>query len=397
MALLNVDLALAQLLQKAEQNAVAQTEQIRLEQALGRVLAEPICATSDLPPWPNSAMDGYAFRASDLQDHHCLPVSQKIFAGYAPSALAVGTCARIFTGAPLPEGADTVEMQENTELTEQGVHFLQAVKTGQFVRKQAQECHQGEQLLAQGTRLSAVDLALAASVGVTQLKVYRRFRVALMSTGDELVEPGQPLAAGQIYNSNRRLLLAWLGQMGCEVNDLGIVPDQPEAITEKLAQVADADLLLSTGGVSVGDADYLGQILRQQGQLEFWKLALKPGKPLTFGHYQGTAFLGLPGNPASSLVTFAILARAYILRCLHVQKVAPLSLKVPIAFAINASERREYMRVRLNDGQAERYETQCSGVLRSAAFADGLLVVPENQAFSQGQLLQFIPFSELFI
>lgn len=397
MSLLNLDDALAQLLEQARANPILETQVVSVAQALGRVLAEPVVAKTDLPAWANSSMDGYAVRLADLQGTTTLPVSQKIFAGHAPMPLEVGTCARIFTGAPLPEGADAVEMQENTQVTKQGIHFLQAISTGQYIRPQAQECSKGQVLLEQGTRLSAIDLALASSLGATTLRVYRNYRVALLSTGDELVEAGQPLQVGQIYNSNRTLLLTWLQQLGCEVQDLGILPDDPQQIRHVLNNINNTDLILSTGGVSVGEADYLGQILREEGQLSFWKLALKPGKPLTFGHYQGTAYLGLPGNPASSLVTFAILARPYILSCLQVQAVQPLSFIVPIGFDIpNASIRREYLRVRLINGVAQQYDNQCSGVLRSAAWADGLLVVQENQCFKQGDYLEFIPFSELF-
>lgn len=397
MSLLSLDQALIALQEKARLQPIKEIEQVSVCAALGRVLAEPLIATTDLPPWANSAMDGYALRQSDLHTTQTLVVSQKIFAGHAPQPLQAGTCARIFTGAPLPAGADSVEMQENTEVTQQGVRFLQPVTLGQYVRPQGQECQQGQPLLSQGTRLSAIDLALATSVGVTKVGVYRKYRVALLSTGDELVEAGQALQAGQIYNSNRTLLLTALTQLGCDVQDIGILPDDPDKIRHVLREINNVDLILSTGGVSVGEADYLGQILREEGQLSFWKLALKPGKPLTFGYYKNTAFLGLPGNPASSLVTFAILARPYILACLQAKNIAPLSFSVTIGFDIpQASVRREYLRVRVIQGVAQQYDNQCSGVLRSAAWADGLLVVRENQCFKQGDQLAFIPFSELF-
>jgi molybdopterin molybdotransferase len=220
--------------------------------------------------------------------------------------------------------------------------------------------------------------------------------VAVVSTGDELVEPGQPLGPGQIYNSNRSLLCAWLQRLGCEVRDAGILPDDAQRTREALAALGDADLILSTGGVSVGEADHLGQVLREEGELALWKLAIKPGKPLTCGHFRGVPVLGLPGNPASTLVTFALLARPYLLRRLGVQRVAPLSVEVAAGFAWSKpGKRREYLRARLENGRAVLYPNQSSGVLRSAAWADGLVEVLEERSYAEGDVLRFIPLSEL--
>lgn len=389
-----VDEAIAALLERVP--APPAVEDIDLRDALGRVLAEPLSAPFDVPAWDNSAMDGYALRLADWQGEP-LPVSQRILAGDAPQALQPGTCARIFTGAPLPAGADCVEMQENTEVLDDGrVRFLQALRLGRNIRPRGQEARAGEVILAAGTRLGPVELALAASLGVETLSVRRRPRVALLSTGDELVEPGQPLGPGQIYNSNRRLLAAWLRRLGCEVHDAGILADDLQATRAALAGLTSVDLILSTGGVSVGEADFLGQALREAGELALWKLAIKPGKPLTCGHYQGVPVLGLPGNPASTLVTFGLLARPYLLRRLGVEAIEPLGFEVPAGFAWpRAGGRREYLRARLEQGRAVPHPNQSSGVLRSAAWADGLVEVREERTLAEGEPVRFIPFSEL--
>ena len=247
-----MEAALARLLTLADAAAIEQTEQVALAEAAGRVLAEPLIAALDLPPWANSAMDGYALRLADWNGQ-ALPVSQRIQAGTAPEPLQPGSCARIFTGAPLPEGADTVEMQENVELDESGqVRFCEPLRVGQNIRAKGQETRAGDCVLPAGTRLGPIELGLAASLGAAELKVRRRLRVAVLSTGDELVEPGQALGPGQIYNSNRRLLIAWLQRLGCVVVDAGILPDDLQRTREALGGLGDVDLILSTGGVSVG-------------------------------------------------------------------------------------------------------------------------------------------------
>ncbi|TFF40510.1 gephyrin-like molybdotransferase Glp [Pseudomonas sp. RIT623] len=388
--------ALERLLALAEAAPITTTERVALGAAEGRVLACDLLAGLDLPPWPNSAMDGYALRLADWQGEP-LAVTQRIFAGHAPEPLQPGTCARIFTGAPLPEGADCVEMQENAEVLEDGrVRFVEPLALGQNVRPKGQETRVGELVIAAGTRLGPIQLGLAATLGFAELEVVRRPRVAVLSTGDELVEPGLSLGPGQIYNSNRRLLVSWLQRLGCEVLDAGILPDDLERTRHCLGGLGDVDLILSTGGVSVGEADYLGLALREAGELALWKLAIKPGKPLTFGHYQGVPVIGLPGNPASTLVTFGLLARPYLLRRQGVSKVAPLCFSVPAGFDWpRPGNRREYLRARIEDGQARIYKNQSSGVLRSAAWADGVVEVREGTTPRQGELVTFIPFSEL--
>lgn len=391
-----VEEALAQLLALAETAPIVEVEQVALADAEGRVLAEELVAGLDLPPWPNSAMDGYALRLADWQGEP-LPVSQRIFAGHAPQSLEPGTCARIFTGAPLPPGADCVEMQENAEVqADQRVRFTESLRVGQNIRPQGQEARKGESVLAAGTRLGPIELGLAATLGFAELTVVRRVKVAVLSTGDELVEPGLPLGAGQIYNSNRRLLVSWLQRLGCEVIDAGILADDMQKTRDCLAGLQHVDLILSTGGVSVGEADYLGLALREAGEIALWKLAIKPGKPLTFGHYNGVPVIGLPGNPASTLVTFGLLTRPYLLRRQGVVDVTPLQFAVPAGFDWPvAGNRREYLRARLEQGQALIYKNQNSGVLRSAAWAEGLVEVREGTTPARGDTVQFIPLSEL--
>lgn len=395
-ALLPVETALARLLEMAEATPILEREVLPLALAEGRVLAADLVSSLDLPPWPNSAMDGYALRLSDWTGAP-LPVSQRIFAGQAPLPLAAGTCARIFTGAPVPEGADCVEMQENAEvLDDQRVRFTEVLQVGQNIRAQGQETTVGETVLDAGTRLGPIELGLAASLGCAQLEVVRKVRVAVFSTGDELIEPGQALGPGQIYNSNRVLLCGWLQRLGCEVVDAGILPDDLPTTRQRLAELGDVDLILSTGGVSVGEADFLGIALREEGELALWKLAIKPGKPLTFGHFRAVPVIGLPGNPASTLVTFALLARPYLLRRQGVQAVRPLQFQVPAGFVWSKpGNRREYLRGRLEQGRAVIYRNQSSGVLRSAAWAEGLVEVLEERTLVEGDWVNFIPLSEV--
>ena len=395
-ALMPVEAALARLLEMAGAAPITADEELPLAQVQGRVLAQDLVATLDLPPWPNSAMDGYALRVADWTGQ-ALPVSQKVFAGQAPAPLLPGTCARIFTGAPVPAGADCVEMQENAQVQDDGrVSFSQALHSGQNIRPQGQETTVGEVVLNAGTRLGPIEQGLAATLGNARLRVVRRARVAVLSTGDELIEPGLPLGPGQIYNSNRVLLCSWLQRLGCEVVDAGILPDDLATTRRRLAELGDVDLILSTGGVSVGEADFLGVALREEGELALWKLAIKPGKPLTCGHFRGVPVIGLPGNPASTLVTFALLARPYLLRRMGVQAVEPLKFPVPAGFAWpKPGNRREYLRARLEQGRAIIYRNQSSGVLRSAAWAEGLVEVMEGSTLVEGDWVNFIPLSEV--
>lgn len=397
-SLMPVETALARLLEMADATSIPERERLPLAQVQGRVLADDLLSTLDLPPWPNSAMDGYALRMADWTGEP-LVVSQKIFAGQAPAPLLPGTCARIFTGAPVPAGADCVEMQENAQVqADERVAFTEAMTLGQNIRPQGQETTVGELILPAGTRLGPIEQGLAASLGCAELDVVRKIRVAVLSTGDELIEPGQALGPGQIYNSNRVLLCSWLQRLGCEVIDAGILPDDLVTTRARLGELKNVDLILSTGGVSVGEADFLGIALREEGELSLWKLAIKPGKPLTFGHFRGVPVIGLPGNPASTLVTFALLARPYLLRRLGVKDVDPLKVQVQAGFDWPiAGSRREYLRGRLESGRAIIYKNQSSGVLRSAAWADGLVEVMEGRTLVAGDSVSFIPLSEVLV
>jgi molybdopterin molybdotransferase len=394
--LMPLEEALGKLLELANGTPIGERERVALAQAQGRVLAEDLYAGFDMPPWSNSAMDGYALCAADARGQP-LQVSQRIQAGQMPERLLPGSCARIFTGAPLPEGADCVVMQEEVEVLEDArVVLRQACAAGDNVRPRGQEMRVGERVLEAGTRLGPIESGLVASLGLAEVTVVRRARVAVLSTGDELVEPGRPLGPGQIYNSNRQVLCSWLERLGCTVIDAGILPDDLPRTRERLAQLIDVDLILSTGGVSVGEADFLGVALREEGELALWKLAIKPGKPLTCGFFRQVPVIGLPGNPASTLVTFALLARPYLLRRLGVARVAPLQLPVPAGFDWpRPGNRREYLRGRIEGGQAIIYPNQSSGVLRSAAWAEGLVEVLEGRTLVAGDLVNFIPFSEV--
>ncbi|MFK0089569.1 gephyrin-like molybdotransferase Glp [Pseudomonas sp. NPDC090755] len=392
--LLAVDQALDQLMQLAAQATLQAVEQVGLEHADGRVLARDLLAPADSPPWSNSAMDGYAFRLAEVAAGP-LPVSQTVFAGTAPDPLAPGSCVRIFTGAPVPPGADCVQLQENCRVDADGrVSSTVPLRVGANIRVQGEEIGAGAPLLAAGTVLGPVALGVLAAQGMEQVAVRRKPRVALLSTGNELAKMGAPLAPGQIHDSNRIVLKTLLRRLGCEVIDLGAVGDELALIRAALEQAAGADLILSSGGVSVGDADCIGSLLREGGEVRLWKLAIKPGKPFTFATYNGVPFIGLPGNPGSALVTFLVLVRPYLLRRMGVVQVEPLRIPVVAGFDWpTAGNRQEYLRVRIERGRAVLQATQSSGTLLSAVEADGVLEVPAGKTFDMGELLDFISFA----
>lgn len=401
MALLPVDDALAQLLAAADSLVAAQplrTERVSLGDALSRILAHDVIAPINVPPERNSAMDGYAFCFADLASTDVLPVSQRIPAGRAPQPLLPGSAARIFTGGVLPAGADTVEMQENCHEEAGRVRFLQPPRCGANVRAAGEDIACGSTVLRAGMRLQPPHLGLLASLGLAQVPVYQRLRVALLCSGDELVAPGGTLASGQLFNSNQTLLTAMLQQQGCEVVVLEPVADDLEATRQALRQAVahGVQLVLSTGGVSVGEEDHLRAAVAAEGRIDLWKVAIKPGKPLAFGHVQGTPFMGLPGNPQSAWVTSQILALPFIQR-LQGDVTQPFSLPVPANFARSKPQgRREYLRVRILPGadgqmQLEAHARQGSGVLSSAVWADGLAIVDAGETVVPGQLLTFLP------
>ena len=404
----SLDDALALLAAGAERHAIAATESVSSFDALGRVLAQEVLSTLDVPPEDNTAMDGYALRAADVPTNGvALTVSQRIPAGHVALPLQAGTAARIFTGGQVPQGADAVVMQEQCEAVPgEGlgrVRVNTAPQPGQWIRRRGEDVQRGHAVLHAGERLTPQALGLAASVGVGQLQVLRRPRVAIFSTGDELMMPGEPLRPGAIYNSNRFVLRGLAQAAGCEVTDLGIVPDRLDATREALRRAAvQHDLIVTSGGVSVGEEDHLKPAAQAEGHIEHWQLAIKPGKPLAFGSIRrpdgsSALLVGLPGNPVSSFVTW-LLAVTTVLRSL--QGMTPgLPKGLPMRADFDwpkPDRRREFLRVQVNeDGGLALFGNQSSGVLTSAVWADGLVDNPEGTAIQAGQTVRFLPLAEL--
>ena len=380
-------------------------ESVATVDALGRVLAADVESPLDVPPMHTSAMDGYAVRVADLlHGERRLPVSQRIPAGHPATPLAAGTAARIFTGAPVPAGADAVVMQEQTEPDGDAVEILHTPKAGEWITAQGADIRRGSVILPVGTRLTPQALGLAASVGCAQLAVTRRIKVAVFFTGDELTMPGEPLKPGAIYNSNRFTLRGLLERLGCDVTDYGIVPDSLAATRDTLREASrEHDVILTSGGVSVGDEDHVKPAVEAEGRLALWQIAMKPGKPLAFGAIRradghGDAhFIGLPGNPVSSFVTFLLFVRPFLLRLSGVRDVAPRALSLRADFTQGKADRRnEVLRARINAaGGLDLFPNQSSAVLTSTVWGDGLIDNPPQHAVSAGETVRFLPFSEL--
>jgi molybdopterin molybdotransferase len=408
--------ALAMLLAAAR--PVSGTETISTLEALNRVLAMDVVSELDVPPMNTSAMDGYAVRTADLSPgDRRLPLSQRIAAGHAPQPLAAGTAARIFTGAPVPPGADAVVMQEQTATVGDAVEIQHAPKPGEWITAQGADIRRGSVILQAGARLSPQALGLAAATGCAQLTVMRRVKVAVFFTGDELTMPGEPLAPGAIYNSNRFVLRGLLERLGCEVTDYGIVPDRLDATLGALAEAArEHDLIVTSGGVSVGEEDHVKPAVEALGRLDMWQIAMKPGKPLAFGavrrgglaaeerlgppEHDGSAeafFIGLPGHPVSSFVTFLLFVRPFLLRLGGVRDVAPRAISMRADFTQTKADRRnEFLRARINPaGGLDLFANQSSAVLTSTVWGDGLIDNPPNHAVSAGETVRFLPFSDL--
>jgi len=401
-ALKTLDDALSELLQSAA--PLTEAETVDTFDADGRVLALDLVSALQVPPQDNSSMDGYALRCADLlQPSTILPVTQRIAAGSAAMALAPMSAARIFTGAPIPAGADAVVMQEDCEeLDGDKVRIKGVALAGQWIRRGGEDIRAGSIVLPRGERLKPASLGLAASIGMSRLPVVRRPRVALFSTGDELVMPGQvapeQMKPGTIYNSNRFFLRALLMRFGCEVTDLGIVPDRFEATLQALQKAAQShDLILTSGGVSVGEEDHVKPAVQTLGSLDLWQIAIKPGKPFAFGRVQGAHFIGLPGNPVSSYVTFLLLVRPFLLKLQGARIFAAASLAVPAHFTwARADRRREFLRARRNAaGGLDLFDNQSSGVLTSAVWGDGLVDNPPGKTIGFGDIVRFIPFAEV--
>lgn len=402
MSLLSFDEALQKLLAAAR--PVTEIEEVDTVAAAGRTLARAQASGITVPPLDNSAMDGYAVRTADVPAVGTrLPVAQRIPAGSVGTPLKPGTAARIFTGAPVPVDADAVVMQELCEHAGEGVVQVNHVPhPGENIRRAGEDIQSGAEILAAGTRLAPQDIGLAASVGLATLPVFRRLRVAVFFTGDELSMPGEALKPGGIYNSNRYTLRGLLAALGCEVRDLGIVPDSLEATRAALREAAAAsDVIITSGGVSVGEEDHVKAAVQAEGALDLWKIAIKPGKPLAFGKVSrgdtAAAFIGLPGNPVSTFVTFLMLVRPFLLACQGARVTAPRGLMMRADFDWpKPDRRREFLRVRINAaGGLDLFSNQSSGVLTSCAWADGLVDNPPAQSVARGELVRFLPFSEL--
>lgn len=406
--LLTLDDALGRLLLAVAPPAGSEAIPLSTFDALGRILAVDVRSGLDVPPADNTSMDGYALRRADVAAlGTVLPVSQRIPAGVVGNALQAGTAARVFTGAQVPEGADAVVMQEQCEALTDGptshvrVNVLPA--PGQWIRRRGEDVRAGALVLPAGTRLTPQALGLAASVGAAEVQVARRPRVALFSTGDELVMPGDPLKPGAIYNSNRFTLRALIQAFGCDCVDLGIVPDRLDATRDALRRAAQgADLIVTSGGVSVGEEDHLRPAVQAEGSVELWQIAIKPGKPFAFGAVRrddGSAahFVGLPGNPVSSFVTFLLLVRPLLLRLQGATALAPTRTPMRADFDWPRPDvRREFLRVRRNDaGGLNLFANQSSGVLTSAVWGDGLLDNPGGQSIRAGDRVAFLSFAEL--
>ena len=396
--LLSVDEALETLLAGA--TPVAEVEQVPTMAAVNRVLAEAQRSTMDVPPMDNSAMDGYAVRLADLRSPDAkLRVAQRIPAGSVGKPLETATAARIFTGAPVPPGADAVVMQEYCSVADDFVLVKKIPKEGEWMRRTGSDVRKGGTVLAAGKRLLPQDTGLAASVGIKALPVYRRARLGLFFTGDELVMPGDPLPPGRIYNSNRFTLNGLAGAFGCEVRDYGIVPDRLEATREVLRRAADEnDVIVTSGGVSVGDEDHVKPAVEAEGTLLMWKIAMKPGRPLAFGKIRNASFIGLPGNPVSSFVTFLIFVRPFLLKTQGRLDVIPRAIQARADFDWPEPDaRREFLRVKWNvKGGLDLYPTQDSAVLASTAWADGLVDNPPGRGIRRGDPVRFLAYSELY-
>lgn len=406
--MLTAQQALDHLLSHAQ--PVAEIERVPMQATLGRVLAENVNSLVDVPPLDNTSMDGYAVRTADTQNPgSVLKIAQRIPAGSVGTELQAGTAARIFTGAPVPLGADAVVMQEDCATPEGSADQVQvnvAPSFGQWIRRRGEDLTAGKTALTEGTFLRPQELGVAASAGLTHLNVKRRVKVAAFFTGDELSLPGEPLKPGGIYNSNRDTLLACIKALGCDATDLGIVPDRLDATRAALRQASqDHDLIITSGGVSVGEEDHIKPAVTAEGRLDLWQIAIKPGKPLAFGAVRkseqandGEAwFIGLPGNPVSSFVTFLLFVRPFILKLQGRETKQSQSYLMRADFDwLKADRRNEFLRVKLNNhGGLDLFPNQSSGVLTSASWGDGLVDCPPNQPIKAGDLVKYIPFDAL--
>ncbi|HEY2540774.1 MAG TPA: gephyrin-like molybdotransferase Glp [Stellaceae bacterium] len=403
-ALLSVEDALVRIGQRI--GAVVAAETVPLRAAAGRILASDLIAPINLPPHDNSAVDGYAVRYCDMMPDGAteMPIGGRAAAGHPLGhAIRPGEAIRIFTGAAMPPGADTVMMQEDCVAADGRVQLKPGIRKGANRRHAGEDVKQGEMALARGRRLRPAEIGLAAALGSRKLQVYRRLRVALLSTGDEVREPGTGLPAGMIYDANRFMLAALLERLGCVVSDFGIRPDREAALVDTLTvAAADHDLIVTSGGVSTGEEDHVKAAVERLGSLHFWRLAIKPGRPVALGQVGAVPLIGLPGNPVAVAVTFAVLARSLILKLAGASASAPRSLPVRAGFSYRKKPgRREYLRARLErDGDAViafKYPRDGAGILSSIVESEGLVVLDEKIGdLAGGNMVEFLPFSEVF-
>jgi molybdopterin molybdotransferase len=392
--MLSVEQALNQILSNAKR--IVETEVISLKVANGRVLANDVVAQMSMPPFDQSAMDGYAVQFNEIPASKSLPLKQRVPAGQAPSKHIPNSAARIFTGAAIPHGADCVVIQENVTATKDSILLGGEITLGQNIRLQGSEVNRGDLVITAGTRLDPFLVGICATHGLAEIAVFKKLRVGVMSTGDELLEPGMPLDLGKIYNSSRYMLQGLIECIGMEFIDLGIVGDShSETVTAISHASSTCDVLLTTGGVSVGEEDHVKKAIDELGELDVWKLAIKPGKPLAFGHANNIPVFGLPGNPVSSLVTFLILALPYLKTAQGRSAMAEQNIQVAADFDRKAGTRQEYLRVKVHDNQLKLFDNQSSARLSSAGWADGLAIQSPDEPVIKGQPLEFLSFATL--
>ena len=403
-SLMSADDALSFLIDSA--SVTAMTEAVSLDDSLGRILANDIHSTINVPGFDNSAMDGYTIALNDTQvaqENLSFDVVDRITAGSTGNDLKIGNAARIFTGAPIPNGANTVVMQEECTLSEDKsqITVKRAINLNENIRPTGNDILKDNVILSSGRQIKPQDISLAASVGVGELVVFKKIKVGVFFTGDELVEPGNPLTPGKIYNSNRYALVALLKQVGCDVINLGNIEDKLDATCEALeALESQCDLIMTTGGVSVGEEDHVKPAVEKLGKLNLWKIRMKPGKPLAYGKVKQTPFIGLPGNPVSSFVTFCIFSLPFIKKMQGNSNYESKILKVKTNFDCKrAKPRREYARVRIDHSTetplANLFPKQGSDVMSSVVWADGIIEIPENTTFETGTILNYYSMSEL--
>ena len=378
-----------------------QTETVAVAQALGKILAQDIVSSVNVPPHDNSQMDGYVLHSFDLEHGDTFAVSQRIAAGQVGAELEHGTIARIFTGAPIPAGANQVVMQEDTQEVDGQIRIKVKASPGEYIRVKGEDITEGQVILKAGTRLRPQELGLITSIGIGQVAVYRPLKIATFTTGDELLEPGDAPEEGKIYNANRYTLSGAIPQLGFEFIDLGRVADTLDATIAAMKEAAaQADVVMTTGGVSVGEEDHIKPALESLGELNMWKVKMKPGKPIAYGKIGETPFIGLPGNPVSAFATFNLFARPYLLKMQGASELSTKPIWLKADFEITKPHfRRDFLRARMvnkrQESLVEIYPNQSSGVLMSTSWAEGFVVVPEDTTIARGDKVAFYPFSDL--